>query len=357
MRIAQVARFYESVPPQGYGSTERLVGYLVDGLLDLGHDVTLFASGDSRTRAKLHPTVPQALRRAPVETDIEAEHRRVYGEIAGLLRDFDAVHVHSDNSSHLPALHQAGIGCLTTLHYRLDRPHSGDGFRAFPGMPLVAISDAQRRAAPDLSWAGTVHHGLPQTLHRLGDGAGGYLAFLGRVARDKRIDRAVRIAQLAGLPLRVAAKADSSGPDKDYAEDIGFPLLQDNRIDFPGEIDDQDKGQFLGGAVAMLFPIDWPEPFGLVMIEAMACGTPVIAWPHGAVPEIVEHGVTGFIVESVTEAAQAVKAAAKLDRRAIRAAFDRRFTAQRMAQDYVRLFERFHPAAAVARPRTIEGAA
>lgn len=341
MRIAEVARFYESVPPQGYGSTERLVGYLVDALIDLGHDVTLFASGDSKTRAKLRPALPTALRRAPVDTDIEAEHDRIYAEIAGELADYDAVHFHADRASHLPLLQQAGVRCLTTMHYRLDRPKLVERLGAFPDMPLTAISQAQKQAAPDLAWAGVVHHGLPADLYRLGPGDGGYLAFLGRVARDKRLDRAIRIAQLAGLPLKIAAKSDSSGPDKEYADDVGFPLMQDKRIEYPGEIEDRDKQEFLGRALALLFPIDWPEPFGLVMIEAMACGTPVIAWPLGAVPEIIEHGVSGFVVESASEAAQAVKAAAKLDRTAVRAAFERRFTAGRMASEYVELLKRY----------------
>jgi glycosyltransferase involved in cell wall biosynthesis len=336
LRIAQVAPLHESVPPRLYGGTERVVSYLTEELVALGHEVTLFASGDSVTRARLVPTWGRALRLDPERPDPIAAHllqlERVFRE-AG---DFDVVHFHCD-FLHYPLTRRAGIRSLTTLHGRLDVPGLGDLYREFTEIPLVSISDAQRAPLPWANWRATVHHGLPRSFAPLHPGPGEYLAVLGRVSPEKGVDRAIEIARRTGMPLRIAAKVDAA--DRDYFEEVIRPLLREPGIEFVGEIGDEDKAEFLGRAYALLFPIDWPEPFGLVMIEAMACGTPVVAFPRGSVREVLEDGVTGCVVSGVEEAVVAVERVASLDRTRCRAEFERRFSAERMARDYLSAYE------------------
>jgi len=345
MKIAQIAPLAESVPPQLYGGTERIVSYLTEELVDLGHDVTLFASGDSITDAMLEAVLPQALRLAPTTVDPMLAYAAMLERVAACAQDFDVVHAHID-WLHVPLLRRLGVPFLTTLHGRLDVPVLAERFdAAFEDAPFVSISDAQRRplSGTQACWLGTVYHGLPPNLLRPGSGDGGYLAFLGRIAPEKGPEAAVRIARAAGLPLRIAAKVDKA--DRRYFKKAVAPLIDGDRVQFVGEVDERGKGAFLGAATALLFPIDWPEPFGLVMIEAMACGTPVIAFPDGSVPEIVEHGVTGFVVEDERDAIDAVARLPQLDRGRVRQAFERRFTARRMAEDYLLLYRQLTPAA------------
>jgi glycosyltransferase involved in cell wall biosynthesis len=337
MRIAQIAPLHESCPPRFYGGTERVVSYLTEELVKQGHEVTLFASGDSRTSAVLEAGCEMALR-----LDERCEDRLVYHLIMlDRLRrradTFDILHFHTDYL-HFPLFADCWEKTLTTLHGRLDMRDLPVMMREYKMMPLVSISDAQRAPMPWANWSGTVQHGLPRNLQRAGSGSGGYLAFLGRISPEKRPDRAIEIARRAGVPLQIAAKVDPV--DQDYYDNTIAPLLPDPLIEFIGEIGEADKGAFLGDAAALLFPINWPEPFGLVMIEAMANGTPVIAFGHGSVPEIIEDGVTGFIVDDVESAVAAVPLALRLDRKAIRRRFEERFTAERMARDYLALYER-----------------
>jgi len=337
MKIAQVAPLHESVPPRLYGGTERVISYLTEELVHQGHEVTLFASGDSVTRARLRPMCDRALRLdAKPLTDPLAHHMRLVERVVQEAPKFDIVHFHID---YLPfsLIRRENINAVTTLHGRLDTPDLFPLFREFDDMRLISISDAQRAPMPWAGWLATVPHGLPLDLHRPGSGRGGYLAFLGRISPEKGVDRAIEIARKVRIPLRIAAKVDSS--DKAYFERHIRPLLADPLVDFVGEINERDKTEFLGNAQALLFPIDWPEPFGLVMIEAMACGTPVIAFRRGAVPEVLEDGVTGLLVEDVEEAAAAAEAVALMDRRACRAEFERRFSARRMCHDYLRAYE------------------
>lgn len=337
MRIAQIAPPVERVPPEGYGGTERVVSFLTEALVDLGHEVTLFASGDSVTRAKLRPVCAQSLRRMP---DCRDYLPYVLLEIDAALRseaEFDLLHFHTE-FLHFPFFRRCPNRSVTTLHLRLDTPDVAALFHGFPEMPVVAISEAQRRKLPHAGWAGTVHHGLPETLYSLGTGAGGYLVFLGRISAEKRPDLAIEIARRAGLDLVIAAKLDPRH-DAEYME-IVRPLLSLPHVHFVGEVNERQKQSLLGDAIAMLFPIQWPEPFGLSAVESLACGTPVIAFPHGAIPEILEPGVTGFIVQNVEEAAQAVPQAAGLSRKQIRLSFEKRFTAARMARDYLEIYER-----------------
>jgi glycosyltransferase involved in cell wall biosynthesis len=338
MRIAQVAPLYEAVPPRYYGGTERVVAYLTDALVALGHEVTLFASADSRTTARLRPMRSCAIRLdpAPFKSDLAA-HLAMLHEVRSRAHEFDIVHSHLD-LLHYPFFADQCARVVTTLHGRLDLADLSEPYRRWPQFALVSISDAQRRPLPDANWAGTVHHGLPANLLRAGPGAGGYLAFVGRISPEKRLDRAIAIARRAGLPLRVAAKVDAA--DRRYFEDEIEPLLRGDGVEFLGEVDTDGKQALLGHADALLFPIDWPEPFGLVMIEAMACGTPVIAWNCGSVPEVIEPGVTGYVVDGEDAAVEAVALARTLDRRGVRAAFDRRFSAARMARGYVEVYER-----------------
>jgi len=337
LRIAQVAPLNEAVPPRFYGGTERVVSYLTEELVAMGHDVTLFASGDSVTSARLVPCCPQALRLDSRVENRLAHHVVQLEKVMNAGAGFDVIHVHGD-LIHYPWARRSPVPVVTTLHGRQNIADLPLLYREFDDIPLVSISDAQRAPIPWANWVGTVHHGLPLDLLALGDRPDGYLAFLGRFSHEKRFDRAVAIARATGLPLKVAAKADPE--ERDYFQHVVRPLLEDPLVEWVGEIGEADKASFLGGALAHLFPIDWPEPFGVVMIEAMACGTPTVAWPCGAVPEIIENGGTGFIVSSIEAAAEAVAACASFDRRACRAAFERRFSASRMAADYVAVYRR-----------------
>jgi glycosyltransferase involved in cell wall biosynthesis len=337
MKIAQIAPLTERCPPRCYGGTERIVSYLTEELVRQGHDVTLFASGDSLTSARLVACCDLALRENPAVKDPLPFNMVLLDQVRRLAGEFDVLHFHID-LIHYPLMRQFGGRALTTLHGRLDLPDLRPFYAVFPEFPLVSISDDQRSPLPGVNWAGTVHHGLPPDLLPFRPEAdGGYLAFLGRISPEKRPDRAIEIARRAGLPLKIAAKIDKA--DKAYWDEcIGPMIAATPGVEFVGEINDQLKADFLGNARALLFPIDWPEPFGLVMIEAMACGTPVIAFRHGSVPEVIDDAVTGFIVRDVEEAAVAARRAHRLDRREIRAVFDERFTAERMAQDYVDIY-------------------
>jgi glycosyltransferase involved in cell wall biosynthesis len=338
MRIAQIAPLIESVPPRLYGGTERVVAYLADMLVELGHEVILFASGDSRTRAKLVPCSRQALRLDPNLRDPLPHAVLQLEAVRQQAGRFDVLHFHTDYL-HFPLFRSLAERTVTTLHGRLDLPDLQPLFRAFADMPLVSISADQRRPMPPVRWLGTVHHGLPRDLLPFSpEPRGGYLAFLGRISPEKRPDLAIEIACRAGVPLRIFAKVDRV--DKRYFHERIAPLLDHPLVEFVGEIDEAGKARALGDALALLFPIDWPEPFGLVLIEAMACGTPVIAFPRGSVPEVLEHGLTGLIVDNVEEAVQAVHRVGRLDRRAIRCRFEARFTAERMARDYLALYQR-----------------
>ena len=335
LRIAQVAPLYESVPPKLYGGTERVVSYLTEELVRQGHRVTLFASGDSRTSAELVSVCDRALRLEHEPTAALALHALLIEAAFARADVFDVIHCHTD-SIHFPLARRCPIPVITTLHGRLDIAGLDRLHREFAELPLVSISDAQRAPLPWASWAGTVHHGLPLELHRPHYDAGRYLVFLGRISPEKRLDRAIAIAQRAALPLKIAAKIDAA--DREYFAAHIQPLLSDPGVEYLGEIDECAKMQLLGGALALLFPIDWPEPFGLTMIEAMACGTPVIAFDRGSVPEVVDPGITGFIVTSVDEAVACVQRARGLDRRRCRRQFESRFSAERMAREYCSIY-------------------
>jgi glycosyltransferase involved in cell wall biosynthesis len=337
MRIAQVAPLYESVPPRLYGGTERIVSYLTEELTRQGHDVTLFASGDSLTSARFVPGCPRSLRLDPECVDQTVHHVVMLEEVFRRADEFDVVHFHVDYL-HYPLSRRQPVTRVTTLHGRLDLPDLLPLYDEFRDEPVVSISRAQRIPIPGANWLGTIYHGIPESLYDVRPSAGTYLAFLGRISPEKRLDRAILIAREAGWPLRIAAKVDRA--DRDYFERIIAPMLDDPLIEFIGEIGDADKGDFLGAAAALLFPIDWPEPFGLVMIEALACGTPVIAYRHGSVPEVLEHGRTGFIVDDIPAAVRAVHRIGELDRARCRQVFLERFTAERMARDYLAIYER-----------------
>lgn len=337
MRIAQVAPLWESVPPKLYGGTERIVSYITEELVALGHDVTLFASGDSETAARLEAICPQALRLNTGIFNRDAPLMMLQERGLGASRGFDIIHSHLDFIG-FPLARRNTIPVVTTLHGRQDLPELEPVFREFSEMPLVSISDAQRKPLPWANWAATVHHGLPRTLYTFHPQAQGYLAFLGRISPEKRPDQAIEIAKRSGLPLRIAAKVDPA--DQNYFEAEIEPLLNHPLIEFIGEISDAEKDEFLGNARALVCPYDWPEPFGLVLIEALACGTPVLAYRRGSIPEIIDHGVTGFICETVSEMVDAVGQVSLIDRQRCRTAFDERFTADRMARDYVALYER-----------------
>ena len=339
MKIAQIAPLYESVPPRLYGGTERVVAHLCNALVDLGHDVTLFASAEARTRARQVPVRDQALRldEAPLKSDLAAHLAMLY-EVRRRCRQFDVLHFHVD-MLHFPMFEPHAHKTVTTLHGRLDIKDLPQFYARWPQFGLVSISDAQRRPLPGAGWLETVPHGVPPELLRFQARAcGGYLAFLGRISPEKRPDLAIRLARAAGVPLKIAAKVDPV--DVQYFERAVKPLLDDPLVEFVGEIGDERKQDFLGNAIALLFPIDWPEPFGLAMIEAMACGTPVIAWNRGAVPEVIQTGESGFVVNSETEALEAIARAPGLDRRAVRAAFERSFTATVMANGYLDVYQR-----------------
>ena len=335
MRIAQIAPLHEAVPPKLYGGTERVVSFLTEELVAEGHDVTLFASGDSVTKAKLHPVWPRALRLDPSIRDPIAPHMLLMEEVYRQAADFDVLHFHMDYWS-FSLFSRQKTPFVTTLHGRLDLPELQPVFNTFPRVPVVSISNSQRRPLPQANYAATVLHGLPENLLTPRDVTPSYLAFLGRIAPEKRPDRAIRIARAAGIPLKIAAKVDRA--DQEYFDDLIKPMLSGGGVEMIGEIGDAEKSDFLSGAVGLLMPIDWPEPFGLVMIEAIACGTPVIAFNRGSVPEIVEDGLTGFVVEDETSAIAAVSRLGTLSRQAIRRRFEERFTARRMAEDYLRCF-------------------
>lgn len=336
MKIAQIAPLMESVPPRLYGGTERIVSYLTEGLVTLGHDVTLFASGDSITAANLAPCVPNALRLDPLIRDPIPYYMLMLDRVRQRAAEFDILHFHIDQF-HFPLFRSIAGRTVTTLHGRQDLADLLPLYIGFDDMPLVSISNAQRRPIPMANFAATIHHGLPTDLHQ----AGGvqernYLAFLGRISPEKRPDRAIAIARALGIPLKIAAKVDSA--DEAYFRSEIAPLLQGTGVEFVGEINDQQKTAFLGNALALLFPIDWPEPFGLTMIEAMACGTPVLAFGCGSVPEIIDEGVTGAVVDTISEAIAAVPHLIALDRAKVRRRFEQRFSATRMATDYVKVY-------------------
>jgi glycosyltransferase involved in cell wall biosynthesis len=344
MKIAQVAPLYESVPPALYGGTERVVSYLTEELVKRGHDVTLFASGDSRTRARLVPASPRALRLDPGCRDPLARHLLLLERVFAETHHFDVIHFHVDYL-HFPISRRFPVPQVTTLHGRLDLPDLAPLYREYADMPLVSISRSQRTPLPNASWRGTVHHGLPENLYGYRPGSGGYLAFLGRISPEKRVDRAIEIARRTGRRLKIAAKVDRA--DADYFAREIEPLLSDPHVTYLGEIGEDAKNDFLGDAAALVFPIDWPEPFGLVMIEALACGTPVIAYRAGSVEEIVEPDRTGYIVSNLDEAVDAVHRIDRIDRTECRAVFERRFTAGRMAADYESIYRE------IASPRVV----
>jgi glycosyltransferase involved in cell wall biosynthesis len=334
MRIAQVAPLTEAVPPKLYGGTERVVHWLTEELVALGNDVTLFASGDSRTSAKLDATWPRALRLDGSVRDPNALHMVMLERVRQKCDDeeFDFLHFHLDYYP-FSLFYRQPTPFLTTLHGRLDLPEHQPVFTTFASVPVISISNAQRRPVPQANWVRTIHHGLPEDLLTPRPVTPAYLAVLGRIAPEKGVDRAIRIAMRCGFPLKIAAMVDRA--DQEYFEEVLRPMMVQTLVEFIGEIGDQEKSDFLSGAVGLLVPIDWPEPFGLVMIEAMACGTPVIAYNRGSVPEIIDEGLTGFIVEDEISAVAAVNRLSQLDRAAIRKQFEMRFTARRMALDYL----------------------
>jgi glycosyltransferase involved in cell wall biosynthesis len=336
MRIAQIAPLAESVPPKLYGGTERVVAWLVEELVDLGHDVTLFASGDSKTSAKLMPVWPRALRLGRPHSDPMVAQTALLEAVANHARNFDVIHSHID-WIHLPLLSRLEVPIVTTCHGRLDLPGLSGVARSFPDAHFVSISDNQRVPLPAANWLGTVYHGLPVDSLNPSFERGSYLAFLGRLSAEKGPEAAMRIARAVGLPLHIAAKVPRS--ERRYFKNKLEPQIDGEQVCLIGEVNDEAKEKFLAGAAALLFPIDWPEPFGLVMIEAMACGTPVIAFRCGSVPEVIEDGVTGFVVDTEAEAIQAIKRVGELDRRKVRSRFEERFTAKRMALEYVTHYE------------------
>jgi glycosyltransferase involved in cell wall biosynthesis len=339
MRIAQVAPLYESVPPKLYGGTERVVSWLTEELVRMGHDVTLFASGDSETSARLVPACECAVWRDPECRETLPQHVRLVELAFKESSRFDVIHFHCDYL-HFPFLRYHSIPTVTTLHGMLRRHDLESLFEAHPDAPLVSISDDQRRPFPDANWQATIYHGLPRELHTFSAHPDDYLLFIGRVSPEKRLDRAIEIAVRSRRQLKVAAKTYDE--DRAYRHDVIEPLLQRSKqyVEFLGEVGGRDKDELIGKAAALLFPIDWPEPFGLVMIEALACGTPVIAWPNGSVPEVIEDGKTGYVVETVGEAVAAVSRVPRLSRTACRRAFEDRFEVSHMARRYEDVYRR-----------------
>lgn len=337
MKIAQISPLYESVPPKLYGGTERVVSYLTEELVKQGHEVTLFASADSCTSARLVSHIQEALRLNKHVEDPLAHHIVQMQDVAELAHAFDVMHFHTDYL-HFPFSALLNKPHLTTLHGRLDIPDLQYVYNRFRMQPVVSISDAQRKPLEQANWIGTIYHGLPTDLYSLGAGNGDYVAFIGRISREKRPDRAIEIARRAGVKIRIAAKVDKA--DEAYFEDEIKPLIEQPHVEFIGEIGEDRKGDFLGNAKALLFPIDWPEPFGMVMIEAMACGTPVIAYNHGSVPEIINKGESGFIVDTMDEAVKALENIDLLNRFRVREIFELRFSARVMAENYSRLYEK-----------------
>ncbi|HTW53010.1 MAG TPA: glycosyltransferase family 4 protein [Stellaceae bacterium] len=337
MKIAQVAPLMEAVPPKLYGGTERIVAYLTDQLAELGHEVTLFASGDSKTKATLEPVWPCALRLDGSMRDYLAPHIVMLEQVARRADEFDVIHLHLDYLGY-PILQRTMTPFLATLHGRLDLPELVPLYETFDDVPVVSISNSQREPLPQAAYIATVPHGLPARLLLPGFGAGGYLAFLGRISPEKAPDAAIRIAAAAGMRIKIAAKVDNV--DREYFAECIEPMLDAGHVEFIGEIGEDQKSEFLGNAAGLLFPIAWREPFGLAMIEAMACGTPVIAFRNGSVPEVIDEGVTGFIVDDEKAAAAAVHKLRGIDRARIRRVFDERFTSRRMAEDYLTIYRR-----------------
>jgi glycosyltransferase involved in cell wall biosynthesis len=344
LKIAQIAPLYESVPPVTYGGTERVVSYLTEELVAQGQDVTLFASGDSQTSAKLVPGSPRSLRLSGNSIDHLAHHIAMLDDVMRMAPEFDVIHFHIDYM-HFPLSRYCALPSLTTLHGRLDLPDLLPVYKKFPDAPLVSISLSQRKPMPRVNWVGNISHGLPMDLLTFQPNAGDYLAFLGRISPEKRVDRAIEIARRAGMPLKIAAKIDKA--DREYYESTIKPLMRDPNVEFIGEIGEHEKSEFLGNAYAYLFPIDWPEPFGLTMIEAMACGTPTIAFNCGSVKEVMQEGLTGFIVEDMDQAVAAVAKISTIERTACRNIFEKRYTAARMAEEYVGIYQSMATPAAV----------
>jgi glycosyltransferase involved in cell wall biosynthesis len=351
MRIAQIAPLTEAVPPKLYGGTERVVSWLTEELVAQGHDVTLFASGDSRTSATLESIWPRALRLDGNVRDPCALHMMMLEQVHWRASEFDALHFHLDYYPWSLFSRQA-TPFVTTLHGRLDLPEHQPLFTAFASIPVVSISNSQRAPVPQANWMKTVYHGLPADLLTPQPITPSYLAFLGRISPEKRVDRAIRIARASGIELKIAAKIDRV--DRDYFEETIRPLLDGGGVEYIGEISDAEKSAFLSGASALLSPVDWPEPFGLAMIEAMACGTPVIAFNRGSIPEVVDDGVTGFVVANEEEAVEAVGKLESLPRDRVRRRFDERFTARRMALDYLAVYRQLSDAA-LRRTRKVNG--
>lgn len=349
LRIAQIAPLTEAVPPKLYGGTERVISWLTEELVGLGHDLTLFASGDSVTSAKLEAAWPRALRLDGSVRDANALHMAMLENVAHRIDEFDILHFHLDYYP-FSLFSRLSTPFVTTLHGRLDLPEHRPVFESFPQAPLVSISRSQRGLLPTAPWIGTVLHGLPEKLLRPTDRKPAYLAFLGRISPEKGVRHAIRVSRACGIPLKIAAKVDRA--DTDYFNEEIRPLLKQPGIEYIGEISDAEKSEFLSGAVALLALIDWPEPFGLVMIEAMACGTPVVAFPRGAVPEIIEDGVNGFIVEDEAQAAAAIGRLGELSRADVRRRFEERFTARRMAEDYIGVYGKLGAAKKAERTRS-----
>jgi glycosyltransferase involved in cell wall biosynthesis len=337
MKIAQIAPLIESVPPRLYGGTERIVSYLTEELVRLGHDVTLFASGDSITSAELSHCCSRALRLDPAVRDTIPHFMLMIDKVWERAKEFDILHFHID-LFHFPLFRSLAARTLTTLHGRQDLGDLKPFYSRFGEMPLVSISEDQRKPLPHANFVKTIHHGIPADLHRPSFEQGSYLAFLGRISPEKRPDRAIRIARAAGIPLKIAAKVDKA--DEDYFRNDILPLIDGPGVEFIGEINEGEKTKFLGEAAALLFPVDWPEPFGLVMIEAMACGTPILAFRCGSVPEVIDDGITGKMVDSEEEAVAALPAILTYDRSAVRRQFEERFSSARMAKDYVGTYRR-----------------
>jgi glycosyltransferase involved in cell wall biosynthesis len=336
MRIAQVAPLYEAVPPATYGGTERVVSNITEELVRLGHDVTLFASADSTTSAELVVSRSRAIRTDPSCKDPLAAHLVMFEQVAQAADRFDLIHFHT-GFLHFPLARRMRTPHVTTLHGRLDISDFVPLFDEFLDIPLVSISTSQRHPVSRASWCGTVHHGLPCDLLPFSSRSRGYLCFVGRISPEKRPDRAIEIARHAGLPLKIAAKVDAA--DREYFATTIEPLLATPGVEYLGEVGDHQKAELLGGAQALLFPIDWPEPFGMVVIEALACGTPVVAWNHGSIPELIDHGATGFVVDTIKDAVAAVVETVRLNRARCRQAFEERFTAARMTRDYLAIYE------------------
>jgi glycosyltransferase involved in cell wall biosynthesis len=351
MRIAQVAPLYERVPPLYYGGTERIVSYLTEELIKQGHEITLFASGDSVTKGRLIAPCKRSLRLDPGCEMPLVYHVLQLDQLYQNAASFDIIHFHTDYL-HFPFSRRLGRPNVTTLHGRLDLPDLAPLYEEFSDVAVVSISNSQRRPLPSINWQGTVYHGIPSNLYELRRDQGTYLAFIGRISPEKRVDRAIEIARRANIKLKIAAKVDPV--DKQYMETKIRPLLDHPLVEFIGEIGEKEKPEFLGDAFALLFPIDWVEPFGLVMIEAMACGTPTIAFRQGSVPEIIDSGVTGFVVDNVDESLAALAQVRYFDRARCRRVFEQRFSASRMAADYLKTYERVIDAKRRARPRLLE---